>query len=683
MVRTGALALSILLAALASPAAADDRALCQDTKADGESRLAACGRAIASKQWSGTELARLHAARAERWIHGRQRALDKALDDCNAAIAADPAHAPAYRWRGVVYYERKDLDRAIAEQDRAIGINSRYPGAYFERGRAFAAKNDQARARADYNEAIKINANYAAPYNGRGLVHHQQGHFDRAIADFSKAIRLDPKFLAAYANRSRALVRKRDLDRALADAEEAIRIDPQYFNGYIQRGFVLKEMRNFDAAVAAFSRAAGLDSKSPRPLVARGEVLLEKKDIDRAIAEFNAAIGLDPTYAPAYSNRGYAYYRKGDLDQALKDVNEAFKHGSIGAATYNHRALVLHANRDYDEAIADLTEAIRLDPVYGAAYSNRGRAYNAKKEFDRAIKDLNEAMLLNPASPFPFWNRAISYENKRELDRALADWRTTLRLDPDNQNAIKAIRRLEQEVAAPKAQRARVALVIGNADYKHGGKLANPVNDASDFASVLHKLGFDVIEGRDLDKRGMEAKIGEFARKLDKASIGLFFYSGHGMQVDGDNWLIPIDARIVSTGAPSERAANVKAVTINLAQVLAKMEAEQRVNLIFLDACRNSPFGRETGSTQPKGLAPIQNAVGTLTAFATKPHHVAFDGDGRNSPFTTALLKHVTTPGLEIGSVMKRVRVDVIKTTRGEQVPFDESSLITDVVLAQ
>ena len=182
----------------------------------------------------------------------------------------------------------------------------------------------------------------------------------------------------------------------------------------------------------------------------------------------------------------------------------------------------------------------------------------------------------------------------------------------------------------------------------------------------------------------MDEKIAEFARKLDKAAIGLFFYAGHGIQVDGDNWLIPTDARIEPGDLREGRSANVKTATVNVAQVLSKMEAEQRVNLIFLDACRDNPFGRGSGGlAQPKGLAPIQNAVGTLTAFATKPYHVALDGDGRNSPFTTALLKHMITPGLEIGGVMKRVRVDVIKSTGGEQVPFDESSLITDVVLAQ
>jgi tetratricopeptide (TPR) repeat protein len=254
MSRTGLLALPILLAALVNTAAADDRDLCNDAKAARERRLAACANAIATKQWRGTELARLHVSRAEQYFFSRPRALDKALDDCNAAIAADPKHAPAYRCLGAVYYERKDYDRAIAELDRALRITPRFPGAYSERGRAFAAKHDQARAIADFNEAIKINPNYANPYNGRGLIHHQRGNFDAAIADFSATIRLEPKFAAAYANRSRTFARKREFDRALAEADEAIRIDPQYLGGYMQRGFVLREMRNFDGALAAFNR---------------------------------------------------------------------------------------------------------------------------------------------------------------------------------------------------------------------------------------------------------------------------------------------------------------------------------------------------------------------------------------------------------------------------------------------
>lgn len=129
MRRTAVLTLPLLLAVLVGPASADDRALCHDGKADGESRLAACDRAIASRQWSGTELARLHIARAERFTFSRQRDLDRALADCNAAIAADSKHAPGYRCRGANYFERKDFDRAIAEQDRALSINPRFLGA--------------------------------------------------------------------------------------------------------------------------------------------------------------------------------------------------------------------------------------------------------------------------------------------------------------------------------------------------------------------------------------------------------------------------------------------------------------------------------------------------------------------------------------------------------------------------
>jgi tetratricopeptide (TPR) repeat protein len=684
MRRTGLFALPIWLAALVNTAAADDRDLCNDAKTPRDSRLAACSSAIASRQWSGTDLARLHVSRAEQYIYSRQRALDKALEDCNAAIAIDPKLAAAYRWRGVVHYERKEYDLAIAEQERALALSPRFAGALYERGRAFAAKHDEARAIADYDEAIKINVKYAAPYNGRGLLHYERGQLDAAITDFSEAITLDPRYTSPLYNRSRALVRQRELDRALADADAAIRIDPQYLFGHVQRGYVLKEMHKLDDALAAFNRAAEVDAKSPRPVVGRGEILVDKKDYRRAIVEFDAAIRLDPSYAYGYSQRSFAYYKIGDPEQALKDVNEALKHDPRAAGAYNTRGLVHHAKHDYDEALADLTQAIRLAPLISNFYSNRGRTYNARKEFDRAILDLNESIRLNPTNPLPYGHRAISYENKRERDKALADWRTAARLDPNHQDATKAIRRLEQEKAAPSAVKTRVALVIGNSEYKFGNRLPNPVNDAGDFANVLRKLGFDVIEGRNLDKRSMDEKIAEFARKLDKAGIGLFFYAGHGIQVDGDNWLIPIDARIEPGDLREGRSANVKTGSVNVAQVLAKMEAEQRVNLIFLDACRDNPFGRGSGGlSQPKGLAPIQNAVGTLTAFSTKPYHVALDGDGRNSPFTTALLKHVTTPGLEIGGVMKRVRVDVIKSTNGEQVPFDESSLITDVVLAQ
>ena len=228
----------------------------------------------------------------------------------------------------------------------------------------------------------------------------------------------------------------------------------------------------------------------------------------------------------------------------------------------------------------------------------------------------------------------------------------------------------------------RVALVIGNGAYMNANKLVNPPNDAADVASALRKLGFDVVEGRDLDKRGMESKVIEFSRKLDNAGMALFFYAGHGMQVGGRNYLIPIDAKL-------ERGGDLSFETLDVSQVLGQMEAEKRVNLVFLDACRDNPlarsFSRSLGTRSAavgQGLASIQSAVGTMIVYATQPDNVALDGDGtRNSPFTGALLKHIATPGLEVRSMMTRVRSDVLVATRDKQVPWDHSSLTSDVIL--
>ena len=237
---------------------------------------------------------------------------------------------------------------------------------------------------------------------------------------------------------------------------------------------------------------------------------------------------------------------------------------------------------------------------------------------------------------------------------------------------------------APTAKAAdRVALVIGNSAYRNTTPLTNPKNDAGDVAASLRKLGFEVIQGLDLDRVGMENAVRTFVGKLRGAKLAAFFYAGHGLQVDNVNYLVPVDARI-------ETASDLNFSAISLDYVLRQMDAEQRVNIVFLDACRDNPLAqtmdRKLATRQAsvgRGLASIKGSIDTLIAFSTEPDKTALDGDGRNSPFTTALLKHMQTPGLEISSVLKRVRTDVAAATKEQQIPWDHSSLRSDVVLLQ
>jgi uncharacterized caspase-like protein len=218
----------------------------------------------------------------------------------------------------------------------------------------------------------------------------------------------------------------------------------------------------------------------------------------------------------------------------------------------------------------------------------------------------------------------------------------------------------------------RVALVIGNSTYQHTVPLKNPSNDASDMAGKLRQLGFEVIDGTNLSKAEMEQRIRTFAAKLSGADVGLFFYAGHGLQVDGKNFLAPIDARL-----KSDADIDFEAVELNL--VLKQLERNSRVSIVFLDACRDNPLASNLAQSRSlqvgRGLAQVEKAVGMMISFATQPGNVALDGEGRNSPFTNALLGHIDQEGTSINDVMVEVRKDVLAATAGKQVPWENSSL--------
>jgi len=225
------------------------------------------------------------------------------------------------------------------------------------------------------------------------------------------------------------------------------------------------------------------------------------------------------------------------------------------------------------------------------------------------------------------------------------------------------------------AQGNRLALVVGNAAYK-SSPLRNPVNDAHDITRTLNQLGFEVIHKENANQRTMENAISRFGRQLRKqGGVGLFYFAGHGIQVKGRNYLIPVDAKI-------ETESDVRFEAVDAGRVLGKMEdAGNDLNIVILDACRDNPFARSF-RTSSKGLARMDAPKGSLIAYATAPGSVAADGEGRNGIYTKYLLKHMATLGSKVEEVLKRVRVDVINETNEKQIPWEASSLTGEFYFA-
>jgi hypothetical protein len=220
----------------------------------------------------------------------------------------------------------------------------------------------------------------------------------------------------------------------------------------------------------------------------------------------------------------------------------------------------------------------------------------------------------------------------------------------------------------PSPPERRVALVMGNAAYHYTAPLQNPVHDAQDMARMLKELQFQVILKTDATLETMADAIFAFGEQLKGGGVGLLYYSGHGMQVKGENYLIPIDANVM-------REDDIKRKTINARDILYKMdEAKSHLNLVFLDACRNNPFPRSVRAVA-RGLAGMNAPSGTLLVFATNPDNVASDGAERNGTYTKHLLHYLTQPGLEVGMMLRKIRTAVKEETGGQQVPWENGSI--------
>ena len=220
----------------------------------------------------------------------------------------------------------------------------------------------------------------------------------------------------------------------------------------------------------------------------------------------------------------------------------------------------------------------------------------------------------------------------------------------------------------------RVALVVGVSNYKHAPRLPNTHNDARGTADALRRLGFEVEQLLDPDRDALEAGVRKLRHRAQGAETSLFYYAGHALELGGRNWLLPVAADV-------QTDRDVRFEGLDLDSILEQMEGASRISLVFMDACRENPFRAKLAATRAmptRGLARIAPSYGTFVAYATAPGTVALDGTGTNSPFTSALLKFIETPGLELRRLLSQIRGEVREQTQGKQIPWENSALEGD-----
>jgi tetratricopeptide (TPR) repeat protein len=548
--------------------------------------------------------------------------------------------ATAYNQRGVAYYSLKQYDLAIADYDTSIARNPPRMGvSYINRGLALTAKGENEGAIADFDRAIQFEPTNAGAYSGRCDAYNNEKDYDRAIADCSIALQLGPDEII-YGIRGDAYHSKKDYDRAIADYSQALRINPRSVFALRGRAIVFQSKGNPKQAVSDLTQALRIEPNDPVAHKFRGDLLSGNGQYDAAIADYDQAIRFKPGLTSTWNNRSVAHLKKGE----------------------------------YDLAVADANQAIALDAHFATAYLNRGLAYQAKGEIERAKADFIAASTMPPtesdASDTPQVAREQLGALENEQKKAQAS-EPKLVTETENIRPAPAATALP---AAPFDPGKRIALIIGNSAYRGVNPLRNPDNDAHAVAEQFRRLGFaEVTEKHDLALNELSAVLNSFGDRAQDADWAVVYYAGHGLEVGGVNYIIPVDAALAT-------AAHVEEEAIPLDRVLSKVEGAHKLRLVILDACRDNPFARRLADASGtrsvgRGLGRVEPTGGILVAYSARDGQVAQDGNGANSPFALALVKHLEEPGVEISLLFRKVRDTVFTGTRGQQEPFTYGSL--------
>jgi tetratricopeptide (TPR) repeat protein len=497
----------------------------------------------------------------------------------------------------------------------------------------------------------------------------------------------------AYMFRGRGWSRKADFDHALADFNEALRLDPMFAAAMNDRATVWYRKGQFDRAIADFEIAVRLNPKDGAIRCNLGTALRDKGEFDRAIAEYTAAVRIDSRVTFCVGNRGEVWRLKGDLDRALADQNEAIRTNPKIALAYVQRGDTLRYRGDLARALSDYEHALQMEAEFVPALTGRGLTYEKMGDLAKARIEFQKALASHHRLVKVDVHRAAQETAAAQL--AAIDSGAPLPVIPNaparaaNDNAIPTPTISALTPTASGQQGRRIALVIGNAAYQNVTALTNPQHDAEAIAGALRAIGFETVTlVHDATHQVLIDTLRAFADQVEAADWALVYYAGHGIEVNGVNYLIPVDAKIAV-----DRDVEFEAVRLD--QIMTSVESAKKLKLILLDACRNNPFVSQmrrtaapdavaaettsvgTTSTRSigRGLGEVKVSGATLGVYAAKHGQVALDGEGGNSPFAVAVAQRLATPGVEINKLFRLVRDDVMEATAGRQEPFTYGSL--------
>lgn len=456
----------------------------------------------------------------------------------------------------------------------------------------------------------------------------------------------DPKYVeaaAALGNIERAQKKFADCSQTYTQVIDAMGAAPDKdkWMAFYYRGICEERSKQWDKAEADLRRALALQPEQPQVLNYLGYSLIDQgRNYDEALSMIRRSVAQLPNDGYIVDSLGWAYFRTGNLSDAATNLKRAAELVPADPTVRRHLGDAYWKQGLKSQARAEWTEAKRLNP----------EPQELAEVEDRIRDGLSD-------QPDPTPARQAAAEPAKPVAS----------LAPE-QPAVPAV----SKVVVPRGR--RVALVIGNSKYQSVPALANPERDSRTVADALKQVGFQSVTlVTDATRDKTVAALRAFATEADRADWALIYYAGHGIEVGGQNYLIPVDAKLASDR-------DVQYEAVGLEQVMSAAEGASKLRLVLLDACRDNPFAnmmkRSTASRSVgRGLGQVEPDAGMLLVYAAKHGQIAFDGDGQNSPFVSSFIKRITTPQIEIRKLFDLVRDDVMSATKRQQQPFTYGSV--------